>query len=58
MGLFLSYCGIPGFPFRAESGMLGNFLSCIKGVNGPFEAQEGRWHVSRDVAVEKGLISC
>ena len=24
-------------------GILGNFLSCIKGVKDPFEAQEGRW---------------
>ena len=24
----------------------GNFLSCLKGVKDPFEAQEGRWHFS------------
>ena len=34
--------------------MLGNFLSCIKGVKDPFEAQEGRCDFSRDAAVEKG----
>ena len=42
---------------RVETGMLGNFLSCLKDVKDPFEAQEGRWDPSRDVAVEKGLIS-
>ena len=40
-----------------ETGMLGNFLSCLKVVNEPFEAQEGRWDFSRDTTVEKGLIS-
>ena len=34
-----------------------NFLSCFKGVNDPFEAQEGRWDFSRDTAVKKGFIS-
>ena len=42
---------------RVETAMSGNFLSCIKGVKDPFEAQEGRWDFSRDSAVEKGLIS-
>ena len=37
--------------------MLGNFLSGLKGVKDPFEAQEGRWDFSRDAAGEKGLIS-
>ena len=37
--------------------MVGNFLSCLKGVNDPFEAQEGRWDLSRDAAVEYGHIS-
>ena len=35
-----------------------NFLSCIQGVKGPFEAQEGKWDFYQDAAVEKGLISC
>ena len=38
-------------------GMLGNFLSCIKGVKYPFMFQEGTWYFSRDTALEKGLIS-
>ena len=42
---------------QVETGMSGNLLSCLKGVNDPFEAQEGRWDFSRDAAVEKGLIS-
>ena len=37
--------------------MSGNFLSCIKGVKDPFEAQEGRWDFSRDTAAEKDLIT-
>ena len=37
--------------------MPGNFLSCLKGVNDPFKAQEGRWDFSRDSAEEKGFIS-
>ena len=36
--------------------MSGNFLSCIRGVKDPFEAQEGRWDFSLDAAAEKGLI--
>ena len=31
--------------------MLGNFLSCIKGVKDPFEAQKGRWDFPLDAAV-------
>ena len=42
---------------RVEMGMSGNFLSCIKGVKDPFEAQKGRWDFSRDATAEKGLIS-
>ena len=42
---------------RLETGMLGNFLSCLKGVKYPFEAQEGMWDFSRDSAAERGLIS-
>ena len=37
--------------------MLGNFLSCLKGVKDPFEAQEGRSGFSRDTAVQHGLVS-
>ena len=37
--------------------MAGNFLSWLKGVNDPFEAQEGRWDLSQDAKTEKGLIS-
>ena len=38
-------------------GYLANFLSGLKGVKYPFEAQEGRWDFNRDTAAEKGLIS-
>ena len=34
-----------------EMGLLGNFLSCIKGVKDPFEAQKGRWDFPLDAAV-------
>ena len=37
--------------------MLGNFLSCLKGVKDPFEAQEGRLDISLDATAEKGLNS-
>ena len=37
--------------------MSGNFLSCLKGVKDPFEAQEGRWDFSQDTTAEKGLIT-
>ena len=36
--------------------MLGNFLSCIKGFNDTFAAQEGRWDFSQDATEEKSLI--
>ena len=48
----------PCCSFQVEMGMSGNFLSCVKGVKDPFEAQEGRWDFSRDAAAEKVLISC
>ena len=41
-GLFLNCFGTLGIP-RVETGMSGNFLSCLKGVKDPFVAQEGRW---------------
>ena len=37
--------------------MSGNFLSCLKGVKDPFQAQEGRWDFSPDTTAENGLIS-
>ena len=37
--------------------MLGYFLSCIKGVKDPANAQEGSWDFSQDASVEKGPIS-
>ena len=42
---------------RVQTGISGNFLSCLKGVKDPFLAQERRWDFSRDTAVEKGLSS-
>ena len=41
-GLFLNCFGTLGIP-RVETGMLGNFLSYLKGVKDPFVAQKGRW---------------
>ena len=41
---------------RVQTGMSGNFLSCLKGVKDPFGAQEGRWDFSRDSSEEKDLI--
>ena len=43
---------------RVQTGMSGNFLSCLKGVKDPFGAQEGRWDFSRYTAAEKGFSSC
>ena len=40
-----------------ETGILGNFLSCLKGVKDPFKAQERRCDFPRDASAEKGLIS-
>ena len=42
---------------RVETGMSGNFLSCLKCVKDPFGAQEGRWDFSREDAAFKGLSS-
>ena len=42
---------------RMETGMSGNFLSCLKGVKEPCEVQEGRWDFSSNTTAEKGLIS-
>ena len=38
--------------------MSGNLLSCLKGVNDPFEDQKGMRDFSPDASEEKGLISC
>ena len=37
--------------------MLGNFLSCSKGVKDLFKVQEGRCDLPQDISSEKGLIS-
>ena len=47
----------PSVFLSRETGMLGNFLSCLKGVKDTFEAKEGRQDFSRDAAAEKGLSS-
>ena len=47
----------PGASSRVETGKAGNFLSWSKGVEDPFEVQEGMCDFPQDVAVEKGLIS-
>ena len=54
-GLLLSGGRTLGVPLKWRR-MLGNFLSCIKGIKDPFKDQEGRWDFSRDAAAEKGLI--
>ena len=36
-----------------ETRISGNFLSSLKGVKDPFEAQEGRWDFSRDATVKR-----
>ena len=41
-----------------ETGFSGNFLSCLKGVKDPFEAQEGRWYFSRDATGLSHLRWC
>ena len=43
---------------QVESGMSGKFLSCLKSVKDPPEAQERRREFSQDTTAEKGLISC
>ena len=35
-----------------DTGMPGNFLSCLKGVKDPFEAKERRCDLSRDATAE------
>ena len=40
----------------SETGMLGNILSCIKGIKYRFDFQEGTCDFSRDAAEGKGLI--
>ena len=42
---------------RVETVMLGNFLSCSKGVKDPLEVPEVRCHKPRDASAEMGLIS-
>ena len=42
---------------RVETGMLGNFLSCSKGVKDPLEVPEFRCEKPRDGSAEMGLIS-
>ena len=48
---------------REETGILGNFLNCIRSVKDPLEGQEGRWNFSRDMQWRrasfrvKGIIS-
>ena len=37
--------------------MLGDFLSCSKGVKDHFEVQEGRCDFPQDTAAQKGLIT-
>ena len=51
-GLFLSCGGTLSVTLES-----GNFLSCIKGVKDPFEAQGGKWDFSWDTVGERGLIS-
>ena len=41
----------------SETGMTGNFLSCIKGVKYRLEFQEGTCDFSQDAEVGKGLSS-
>ena len=55
-GLLLSCGGKLCVPLEG-TGILGTFLSCIKGVKYPFMFQEGTWGFSLDTALEKGLIS-
>ena len=55
-GALLELWQDPRCSSRVETGMSGNFLSCIKGVKDPFEAQEGRQDFFQDATVEKGLI--
>ena len=54
-GLILSCGGTHSVP-RVETVMAGRFLSCLKGVKYPFEAQEISSDFSQDTAAEKCLI--
>ena len=56
-GALLELCHETWCPFLVGTGILGTFLSCIKGVKFPFAFQEGSWDFSQDTALEKGLIS-
>ena len=49
----LEFCWESQCSSGVQTGISGNFLSCIKGVKYPFEAQEGRWDFSQDAAVER-----
>ena len=40
----------------SETDMLGNILSCIKGVKYSFKFQEGTWDFTLDATVVKGLV--
>ena len=42
-GALLELWRDPWCSSRVETGMLGNFLSYLKGVKDPFVAQKGRW---------------
>ena len=55
-GALLELWRDPRCSSRAETGMSGNFLSCLKSAKDPFEAQEGRRDFSHNAAMEKGLI--
>ena len=56
-GALLELWRDPRCSSRVEMGTLENFLSCIKGVKDPFEAQEGRWDFCRDSTAEKSHVS-
>ena len=45
-GALLELWRDPQCSSRVETGMSGNFLSCLKYVKDPFEAQEGKWDFS------------
>ena len=56
VGIPLQTMQVIGPSSRDEEVNPGLFLSCLKGVKYPFEAQEGRWDISRNAAVERVLI--
>ena len=49
----LEFCWESQCSSGVQTGISGNFLSCITGVKYPFEAQEGRWDFSQDAAAER-----